>query len=234
MESFISQLLELQDHDAKYIRLVAFLEHIPLELDMIQTKLKQAQVKIEIERKSFLASELERKNIDAKLKEAEEKIVKLKTQQMQVKKNEEYEAINKEISTITEQINDLEFEGLDLLDKIDKQKIALSSNEENYKNEMKSIDAEIALLKKRKISMEEDKNQEWAQVQSLEQAIDPRLLSMYRAVKSRVKKPPFVVLLKDQLCTGCHLKVSNEIVKKVHDTKNPHQCDNCSRIVFKG
>jgi len=76
-------------------------------------------------------------------------------------------------------------------------------------------------------------------VQSLEtqivetrEEVEPDFLSVYDRVSKIVSRPPYMAPLEDQKCSGCHLRVSNDVVSSVLVEKKLTQCDQCGRIVY--
>ena len=57
-------------------------------------------------------------------------------------------------------------------------------------------------------------------------------LEHYDRVRVLCKRPPYVAQIVNQQCSGCHLRVSNEVARLVHDVGEVHFCDQCGRIVF--
>ena len=58
------------------------------------------------------------------------------------------------------------------------------------------------------------------------------MLTSYDRVKKVVSKPPYIAPLNDQKCSGCNLRVSNDVVSSVLVEQKLTQCDQCGRIVY--
>ena len=65
------------------------------------------------------------------------------------------------------------------------------------------------------------------------EAIDPEALEIYDRTKTQVKRPPYISAIETQNCTGCHLRVSNEVQGLVISGEEITTCDQCPRIVYK-
>ena len=45
-------------------------------------------------------------------------------------------------------------------------------------------------------------------------------------------KPPYIAPIEDQKCSGCNLRVSNDVISSVLVEQKLTQCDQCGRIVY--
>lgn len=230
----LDTLLNLQTCDVKRIAAEARLEKAPLEIAAQQKKIKQETDSLEAARKDLLELEVARKDLDNQLKIAEEKVIKYKTQQAQVKKNEEYIAFNKEIETLTLTIDGVETQEIALLLEIDEAQEIFNSQAAEAKERIALLENEITRLKK----SEEQARLELTTLTKLceeaEAAVPEIFLQAYKQAKARAKKAPFVVPIdvNEHRCQGCHLKVSNDVFKQAYTHEAPLQCDHCGRILY--
>ena len=59
-----------------------------------------------------------------------------------------------------------------------------------------------------------------------------KILREYERVKKVVRRPPYVVPVEDQKCSGCNLRVSNDIVSSILVEEKLTACDQCGRVVY--
>ena len=93
----------------------------------------------------------------------------------------------------------------------------------------------MELVFKEGLSEEETKVEIEELEQSFGESIDqiaPDLLRTYRQVKRIAKRSPWVVPVENQLCGGCSLRVSNDVVAKALVEGQISKCDQCGRIVY--
>ena len=62
--------------------------------------------------------------------------------------------------------------------------------------------------------------------------VPEEMLRAYDRVKKVVARPPYLAPLKDQKCSGCHLRVSNDVISTALVEQKLTQCDQCGRIVY--
>ena len=161
-----------------------------------------------------------------------DQIARQRNRQLEVKKNEEYQALEHEIANLESKIDELESEQIETLDKID------DARETAEVAEKKIAQRVIELEKEREERVAFGKQAE-IDVQSLEtqivetrEEVEPDFLSVYDRVSKIVSRPPYMAPLEDQKCSGCHLRVSNDVVSSVLVEKKLTQCDQCGRIVY--
>lgn len=232
VDSNIRSLLELQEIDIRKLRAEETLAHIPLEISALHKKIKAVEDEENAEKESLKGLELQRSLADKELKAAEDKIVTLKTKQMDVKKNEEYQALNQEISHQESIIGQLEDKELMLLEQIDLQKNAFQKKVPEFKLRIGELQGQIRHLEKQKSEIEGILPEIKEAVRKASEGIAVAYLRKYEQLRQESKRGLYVVGLQEQRCQGCHLKVSNEVLTDVKKGLGPVQCDSCSRILY--
>jgi len=230
----VAKLLVLQEHDVKCLKVERGLEIIPRETAQLERKIDQERVDIESRRKAFQSLEVQRKGFDTQRCAAESQVAKYKTQQLQVKKNEEYAALTKEIEGIELKIGDLEESEIGLLLEMDTEKATLHQFDDEVHHRIQALEGQKQLLEGRQQQFKTEIVDLRAAVDKALSDVDPQYRYAYQQVKKRLKNPPFIVVLKDQRCQGCYLKVSNETVAVVQQGSDIPRCESCGRILYAG
>jgi len=224
-------LLALQSRDLELRKALLSLQSFPVEREQVEKEVAAEKQDLADARMSVKEAEVRREEMEADTEVASDKIRKLKNQQLEVRKNDEYEALTHEIEALEKKIDEIEEEELTLLDEIEEQKKSLAVKEaevaknlEKCDSVLGKIEADEDLFRARLSGMEQE-------VESRRAEVDPDLLSKYDSLWKQIKRPPVVVPLEDQKCGGCHLRVSNEIDAAVQAFK-PVYCDSCGRLLF--
>src|SRR3954463_3625377 len=118
----IGKLLELQERDSRRLLLEHQLKSVPREIAAVEARIAAEKAAIEAAKAEWHALESKKKLLEIDIKSAEEKVAKYKTQQMQVRKNDEYQALTHEIATTTEAIGVLEEQEIGVMLNIDEAK----------------------------------------------------------------------------------------------------------------
>ena len=231
MEPKIEALLLLQEKDLNCLQAEEALKAIPKQIERLNTSISHERA-IEAEEKAALQQlEVKRKECDVELKECEGRILKYKTQQLEVKKNEEYDALNKEISHQEERIDALENDELELLMKIDEEAQRFEQSREAHAKQIASYEQDMAKLKEREANFKQSIDTLLAEAHEARQAVEPSLVIKYDSAKTS-SRAPYVVPLEDHKCKGCHLRVSNDVEVSVRHQEVGVRCSNCGRLVY--
>ena len=195
--------------------------------------------KINIEKKSIDLAvtewrELEAKNntLEKDLFQISDKIARNKVRQLEVKKNEEYQALEIEINSLLELQSQKEDEQIDVLLKIDDARSIAELAQEKIAERVEHLEKQLEGLKQRKVQVVEEASELEIEINEARTRVPNPMLATYDRVKKIVTRAPFVAPLELQKCTGCHLKVSNDVVSNVLVEQKLTQCDQCGRIVY--
>lgn len=231
----IIALLDLQERDTHCDTIKQKLAEIPDEVAELEAEVKQEQATLEAARQALKDLEVKRKAVEGQIASHEEQVVKFKTQQMAVKKQEEYQAFNQQIEHAKQAISECEDQALELLMATDDQREKVASLEKSTAEAVSRLKGEIGLLRQNEADLKAELGGAEAAVVAAEATVPAKAISVYKYVKTRVRKGPYVVPIVDHKCMGCHLKVSNDVLTiALRDAASLPRCDSCSRIVFAG
>jgi predicted nucleic acid-binding Zn-ribbon protein len=228
----IEKLLIVQDRDVAVQKIEQELARIPQERGALEGHITAEEANIEAASHALKEKEVERSELDTEIKSKEEAIARFRTQQLEVKKNDEYRALTHQIEQTEQEISDLEERGIELLLEIDE-------TSETFQEEKATIDAriveeknQISLLSEREVNLKASIDEAKAAVETARSVVDENYLSHYDRVKKLSKRPPYVVRIEAHKCGGCHLRVSNEVNGSALIAGEPHFCDQCARMVY--
>ncbi|MCC5840890.1 MAG: hypothetical protein JJT96_12280 [Opitutales bacterium] len=228
----LSSLLILQDRDSRCEQFRRQVEQFPRERAEAEEKIKALRSQREKAQTDFQQLEVKRKVLEGEVADAEEKIRRYRTQQLSVKKVDEFEALNHEIAALEKRISETEDAELELLEAIDSGKVTLERVSAEIAEQITLYEHEIARLNEAEVSARTDLKEAEEALESARADIAPSLLDSYTAVRRQVKRGPWVVPVKDSRCQGCHIKVSGDVESEARRGHQIVRCDNCSRIVF--
>ena len=191
----IEKLIIVQAKDLALQKLLLEIERIPKDRTKIQGLIEEEKASIESAKSELNAKEVERNDLDSQIKAKESDIAKFKTQQLEVKKNDEYRALTHQIEQAQTDISQLEEKEIEIMYSIDEAKISF----EEAKTE---IDERIAHQSKQLTELETRLKQLNADVQSAEdnytqsrESVDQEALEIYDRTKLQTKRPPYICLL---------------------------------------
>ena len=231
MHSELEQLLILQDRDQKIRQIRTEIETVPLRRTSLETQLAASKASVEALKQRARQAEMDRKKLELDVGTRTETISRLKTQQYQTRKNDEFQAIGHEIERYENEIRKIEDDELELMVLADKIKAELAEEEKKAAAAQDSIARQTADLDEKSKALESQLQGLTNERSELATKIDEDLLARFeRLFKS--KGDAAVVAIEHGVCTGCHMKVTTATVAQVRAGKEIVSCENCGRILY--
>lgn len=227
----LEKLLVLQERDQQRLSLESQLRVVPREVAAVEQLIAAEKAAIEATRGDLQGFEVKRKTIENEVGAAEERLAKYKSQQLLVRKNDEYQALGVEIGHTQAQIDALEEEELTVMYAIDDAKRKFAAAEAELKQNIAGHEARIRLLRERETNLQSELQAAQAAVAAARAPLDEPSL---RAYDRLVDKPgqPVVVPIHEGKCGGCHLKISFNVDSETRKADKLVICDQCGRIVY--
>src|SRR5262249_34098708 len=156
---------------------------------------------------------------------------RLKTQQYQTRKNDEFQAIGHEIERYENEIRKLEDQELELMIEVDTLKGEIEAADKRARATKQIISQQLTDHE----TKPKDQGYKQAQTENDEKAlaaqIDADLLDQFERLFNS-KGDAAVVAVEHGVCTGCHMKVTTATASRVKAGKEIVSCENCGRILF--
>ena len=231
MHPDLEQLLVLQDRQQKIKQIQTEVETLPLQRKNLEEQLAASVAGVEALKQKARQVEMGRKKLELDVGTRTETISRLKTQQYQTRKNDEFQAIGHEIERYESEIRKIEDDELELMVEADKVKVDLGVEEKKSATVKESVARQTADLEAKSKTLQsrlEELAKERAEIAG---KIDEDLLGRFeRLFKS--KGDAVVVALEHEVCTGCHMKVTAQTAHRVKAGKEIVSCENCGRILY--
>jgi len=227
----LEQLLVLQDREQKIRQIHIEIETVPLQRKSLAAQLAASMAGVEALKQKSRRVEMDRKKLELDVGTRAETISRLKTQQYQTRKNDEFQAIGHEIERYENEISKIEDDELELMVQADKIKIDLTEEEKKAVAVKESIGRQTADLDEKSKALESRVEELTRERAELAGKIDEDLLARFeRLFKS--KGDAVVVALEHEVCTGCHMKVTAQTAHRVKAGREIVSCENCGRILY--
>ncbi|MGJ3241596.1 MAG: zinc ribbon domain-containing protein [Opitutales bacterium] len=229
----IEKLLILQDRDTRLMQCRRALKSFPDEQSKLEAA-EAAQRKKRADAEAGLkALTVKRDSHEQTVAQLREKVVKFKTQQMEVKKTDEYEALNHEIQHAEDAISREEEAELAVMFEMDEARDALAQLRTETENELARLEKEKALLRERKEQAESEISELEAAVEEARQAVSPAFLKAYDQAKTNLReKPPFVAPVENGICRRSGMRVSNERLSEAKAVGMPAFDDHTGCVIY--
>ena len=231
MHSELEQLLILQDREQKIRQIRTEIETVPLRRKSLEAQLAASRASVETLKQRARQVEIDRKKLELDVGTRTEAISRLKTQQYQTRKNDEFQAIGHEIERYENEIRKIEDDELELMVLADKVKADLTEEQKKAAAAQESIARQSVDLDEKSEALESQLQQLTTERSELAGKIDEDLLARFeRLFKS--KGDAAVVAVEHGVCTGCHMKVTTATAAQVKAGKEIVNCENCGRILY--
>jgi len=229
----IRQLLIVQDRDIKILSLEKELDTLPKNIEQAHQRMDRDEGAVAAAKQALRETELHIRKLEGDAAVRRETINRLKVQQFETRKNEEYTAFGKEIENYEAKIAAIDDETLAHMVKLDQLKTNLEEAEKKRSATKAMVDEEIAELETRIKNRKEQLSEQLKERAGLAAKADEQALHTYNKLMPR-KMPAIVALENETYCGGCRMKLPQAVIATVHDQKTLTLCNYCSRILHCG
>ncbi len=231
MHPSLKVILDIQELDMKMLRLMRIkktrlgeLDHIDSLRQELRKQQKDKETEIVELSKSISAQEI-------KIGEIKDRLKKLESKQSSIKKVDDFNALNQEMSSSERERVATEHIASDMIDKrnleeeiLEKIKESLRLSEESSKNLELEIQTSIRAI-----------NQEGSELKAsrdhLAKSADAEVMKIYERLLNN-KKDRVVVPIENRTCSGCHIALTAQHENVVRKGERLVFCEHCSRIHY--
>ena len=231
MHSELEQLLILQDRQQKIRQIQTEIKTLPLERGRLESQLAASAASVDSLKHKTRQLEVERKKLELDVGTRTDSIARLKTQQYQTRKNDEFQALGHEIERYQNEIQKLEDQELELMIESDKLKAEVDAAEESARTTKGTISRQLANLETKSKALETQQGELTSEREALASKIDADLLDQFERLFNS-KGDAAIVAVEHGVCTGCHMKVTTATASQVKAGKEIVSCENCGRILY--
>ena len=231
MQVELEQLLILQDRAQKIRQVEAELRSLPLERKSLDSQVAAASASLEATKDRVRHVEVEKKKLELDVGTRNESITRLKTQQYETRKNDEFSAMGREIERYQNEISALEDQELELMVQADVLKAQIATEERQTAAAKDSIAKQIANLEAKQVTLTDRLEGLKREKEELAARVDEDLLDRFNRLFAS-KGDAAVVALEHDVCTGCHMKITTQTAVRVKGGKEIVSCEQCGRILY--
>jgi uncharacterized protein len=231
VQAELEQLLVLQNRQQKIRQIEAEVKTMPQQRQNLEAQLAASAAALSALKGKGQHVEMDRKKLELDAGTRRESINRLKTQQYETRKNDEFRAMGNEIERYEKEIQQIEDQELELMDQADKLKAELAVEEKKAAGARESIQRQMADLDSKGKALEGQLNQLTAERTELAAKVEEDLLSRFERLFAS-KGDAAVVALEHEVCTGCHMKVTTQTAHRVKNGKEIVSCEQCGRILY--
>lgn len=229
----VRALLILQDRDRRLLALSKDLEKLPQDEARVKTKLAGDEAAVKAANDALVDCELRLKRLELDANTRKTTIQRLKVQQFETRKNEEYQALGHEITRYEKETDELETRELELMEEMDSLREKRKAAEAALARTRGLVDEDLASITKRRELMETERTEVTGERDQLAVQVPESILPLYQRLM-KTKAGLAVAPMHEGKCGGCHMKLIASTVVAVQNAKEITRCEDCGRILYAG
>jgi predicted nucleic acid-binding Zn-ribbon protein len=231
VQAELEQLLVLQNRQQKIKHIQTEVKTLPQQRQNLEAQLAASVAALGALKSKAQHLEMDRKKLELDAGTRQESINRLKTQQYETRKNDEFRAMGNEIERYEKEIHDIEDQELELMDQSEKTKVEVAAEEKKAAGARESIARQMADLEEKAKTLEDQLSQLTAERTELASKVDEDLLGRFERLFAS-KGDAAIVALEHEVCTGCHMKVTTQTAHRVKNGREIVSCEQCGRILY--
>ncbi len=231
MRAELEQLLILQDRQQKIRQIENEIRNLPLQRKHLESQLADSVASLEAIKHKARQVEVDRKKLELDVGTRTESINRLKTQQYQTRKNDEFQAIGHEIQRYEDEIRKLEDQELELMEQGDQLKVEVTAQERKAAATKDSITRQMNDLGDKSKALDGRLQELSKERKELAEKMDEDVLGRFERLFAS-KGDSAIVAVEHGVCTGCHMKLTIATIKATEAGKEIVSCEQCGRILF--
>ncbi|MGI9115155.1 MAG: zinc ribbon domain-containing protein [Chthoniobacterales bacterium] len=231
MQAELEQLLILQDRDQRIRHIEAEIRVLPQQRKNLEAQLVATAASLESLKQRAKQLEVDRKKLELDVGTRQSSITRLKTQQYETRKNDEFQAMGHEIERYEKEIVQLEDQELELMEQADKLRAEVSVQEKTAAAARESVNRQLNDLAEKGKTLQRQLEALVAEREKLAAGIDEDVMERYERLFAS-KGDAAVVAVEHGVCTGCHMKVTTQTAVRAKSGTEIVSCEQCGRILY--
>lgn len=231
MQAELEQLLILQDRAQKIRQVEAELRTLPRERKTLDAQATASAAHLEALKQRGRQLEVAKKKLELDVGTRNESIARLKTQQYETRKNDEFSAMGREIERYQGEISGLEDQELEIMEQADQLKLQIAAEEKETVTAKEAIGRQMANLDSKEGTLKTRLEELTKEREDLAGKVNEDLLDLFNRLFSS-KGDAAVVALEHDFCTGCHMKVTTQTAVRVKGDREIVKCEQCGRVLY--
>jgi len=224
-------LLTLQRLDDRLSENERRQREIPLQRLKSDRELDHASRTLASQKERLKEAQLKQREMELTLQAAADQLRKKQARKFEVKSNTEYKALLKEIEYTEKENSRAEDSILLLFDEIDSLRRAVETQERAVREKEDAVQREACRLQEEIVILGGSRESLTQEREAVCRNLEDDLLRRYEQIRTK-RQGLAVVVMRDDVCPGCHLGVPPQTVNEVLQTGEVRSCPHCLRILF--
>lgn len=225
------RLAVVQDVDLRIIRLQKEIQDIPVRKKMIESTCEHKKKDFTAAKTAVSGKQSAAKQLELEIETVNQKIRKLREQQLQLKSNKEFKAMEDEIRLAEAEIAKIEEKELAQMEEIEQVTHTMGSAKHLVDKADSERNSELAALDIRNAEISAELERCLAERAEKVVSVDPKWLLKYEPL-IKGKKDRVLTKVERGVCGGCNMKLAPHVV---HDAARGDlliSCSHCGRLLY--
>lgn len=231
MRAQLERLVALQIVDLKIQEMERVKEEIPQRIACLEEEFRKEEESVQAERIELEKLQKERPQKEKDLEEEIDRVKKAEARVFEIKTNKEYQAVLKEIDNAKKLNRQREEEILGILERLEDMQNHLGKGEKSLEARRREYQRQVAELKQKAASFDEEMAGEVRQREEQEKAIPQDLLSKYHMLLEK-RQGVAVARVINGVCQACNMNLRPQLYIELQKQDTLIACPNCNRILF--
>lgn len=224
-------VIELQQVDLKIGELGAQIDALPSQVQTLEQQLEEFLHAHRERQERLAANQKERREMDGEIQVIRQKISKHKDQLYEVKTNEQYRAMLKEIEGEEGNIRKVEDRLLEKMIEAEEIQKAIADAAARLESEKARVAAEKARLQGLRQADIEEREHIQKRRDELAHDLSESTLTVYERVRAG-RNGVALAEVREGFCTACHVCLRPQLYNDVRSNETLITCESCSRILY--
>lgn len=231
MLNVIRDLLIVQERDRHLLDLAQRLDALPRDEARARQRLEHDQQAVAAAKEAMQQKGVSIQQLELEIETRQTTIGRLKTQQFETRKNDEFRALGHEIERYAAEIDELETRQLEALEAADTLQQRLSEAQAALARSEQVVEDDLEALAQRRKNLEADRLDTTHRRDEALAAVDPEPRDLYQRLL-RKKDGLAIAEVRAGQCGGCHVKLIPATLIRVQAGSEIVQCENCGRMLY--
>ena len=231
MHPDLKNVIELQQVDLKIEELTKQIDSLPVQIQSLHSRLDEYIHAQEDRKKRLATNQHARKELDGDIKVIQEKIAKHKDQLYQVKTNEQFRAMTKEIEGEEAKVRAIEDDILEKMLEAEEIQKQVQEAATRLESEQSLVAAEIARLESEQKADDRDRRDLQARRAEIQSGLSESTRNLYDRIRP-ARRGIAVAEVREGMCTACNVLLRPQVYNEVRTNEVLLTCENCGRIIY--